>query len=140
LGPGDEVLVVDGGSLDGTQELARRTEIPRLSVLDAPRGRAMQMNAGARAARGEWLLFLHADSTVNAGVFEGLRQRIAGEVSSWGFSRLRIEDTAAVFRWIEFGLNLRSKAYGTPSGDQGIFVRRDLFHEVGGYDDVTPFM
>jgi rSAM/selenodomain-associated transferase 2 len=140
LAPGDEVLVVDGGSQDGTLQLARDTGLPQLRCLESRRGRARQMNAGAEAARGEWLLFLHADSTINAGGFEGLRRCLSRDAARWGHFRVQIHDRAAIFRWIEFGLNLRSRAFSTPSGDQGVFVRRDLFEAVGGYDDEAPFM
>lgn len=136
----DELIVVDGGSQDGTLELIRGTGLPQLRAIEAPRSRALQMNAGAAAARGEWLLFLHADSSINDAVFEGLRRCLRRDAAQWGHFRVRIRDRASIFRWIEFGLNLRSCAFSTPSGDQGLFVRRALFEAIGGYDDEAPFM
>ncbi|MDC3378858.1 TIGR04283 family arsenosugar biosynthesis glycosyltransferase [Planctomycetota bacterium] len=129
VGPDDEVIVVDGGSRDGTPELAAQFDV---RVHNAPRGRAVQMNAGAAAARGKWLLFLHADSDVQATALHAVRA--AGH--DWGYFRVRLDDRRAALRLIELGINLRSRAWDTPSGDQGIFVRRRVFEELGGYPAV----
>ncbi len=135
LGPDDEVIVVDGSSADGTAEHARRLGLARARVIEAPRGRARQMNAGAALARGEWLVFLHADGALTRAHVDAVR-RARGD---WGYFRLRLDDPRPVFRVIEAGLNLRCRAFDTPSGDQAIFVRRALFEALGGYADV-PLM
>jgi glycosyltransferase involved in cell wall biosynthesis len=109
-------------------------------VVAAPRGRARQLNRGAAAARGEWLLFLHADSRLDA------RARAALVAAAACDSGVR----AAVFRFaidlppvwkrvIELGQRLREALWGLPYGDQGLLVRRDLFEAVGGYPDI-PLM
>lgn len=138
LGPHDEALVVDGGSRDGTAARARALGLPRVRVLESPRpGRAAQMNHGAAAAAGEWLLFLHADAGVEPALLDALRA--AGPDVAWGFGRVRLDEPGAAYRLIEAAIDARSRAFGTPSGDQGIFVRRPLFAAVGGYPDV-PFL
>ncbi|MEZ6186764.1 MAG: TIGR04283 family arsenosugar biosynthesis glycosyltransferase [Planctomycetota bacterium] len=129
--PACELLLVDGESADGTAELARR---PGVRVLEAPRGRASQQNAGARAARGEWLLFLHADTRPSP---HALRRILAlGPAAQWGHSPVVLAAPGRAFRLIEGGINLRSRAFATPSGDQGLFVRRALFEALGGFSPV----
>lgn len=132
-----DVVVADGGSTDGTQASAAAAGA---RVLTAPRGRARQLNAGALAVRGEWLLFLHADVRLGA---EGRRALVAAVQPSSGIN-------AAVFRFaidlpwpwkpfIELGQRIREVLWGLPYGDQGLLVRRDLFDEAGGFPDL-PLM
>ena len=122
---GDEVLVVDGGSDDDSVAVAG----PLCDrVIAAPRGRAAQMNAGAAQARGALLWFVHADSQVDAAARAALLAAPA-----WGRFDVRIDHPARAFRIIEYLMNLRSRLTGIATGDQGIFVRRELFAEVGGY-------
>ena len=139
LGPDDEVVLVDGGSADGTLERARALDLPRVRVLSSPPGRATQMNEGAAHARGSWILFLHADSQLSPGCLDSIRAVARGCEASWGHFRLRITDPARAFRWIELGIILRSRALSSPSGDQGLFVERDQFERLGGFPDV-PLM
>jgi len=119
---GHEVIVADGGSSDGTAELAAPL-CDRL--LTAPRGRALQMNAGARRARGDALLFLHADSflPVRADelVFGALQDRV------WGRFDVVIEGRAPLISSIGFAMNVRSRLSGIATGDQALFVRREAF-------------
>lgn len=135
LDPGDEVLLVDAGSRDGTADVARGLGLARLRVLDAPRGRARQLNAGGRAARGDWLLFLHADTRIDRAALDALR----AAREAWGYFRLRLDAPGLAFRAVERGINARSRAFDTPSGDQAIFVRAATFAAVGGFPDV-PLM
>ncbi|HEX5768154.1 MAG TPA: TIGR04283 family arsenosugar biosynthesis glycosyltransferase [Burkholderiales bacterium] len=119
---GHEVIMVDGGSSDGTAELARAL-CDR--VLSAPRGRALQMNAGARAASGTALLFLHADTRLperaDEIVFAALRS------ARWGRFDVEIEGSHPLLRLVARGMNLRSRLTGIATGDQAIFVRREAF-------------
>ena len=119
---GHEVIVVDGGSSDGTPELAA----PLCDrVVLAPRGRALQMNAGAALARGDALLFLHADSFLPARadelVFAALRTRV------WGRFDVTIEARTWLLGVVGRAMNLRSRLSGIATGDQAIFVRRAAF-------------
>ncbi len=127
----DEVLVADGGSTDGTADLAVAAGA-RL-VRSAP-GRAVQQNAGADAATGDVFLFLHADCRLPADavpvVVRSLQQCPA---AVGGFFRQRIDHPARVFRWIEFGNLLRARMLRWPYGDQAIFTRRRVFHSIGGF-------
>jgi rSAM/selenodomain-associated transferase 2 len=111
---------------------------PDLRVVRTPTGRAVQMNAGARIARGDWLLFLHADSRVPDGWLHGLEKADAvGTVGGW--FRLALDDPSWQARLIERGVALRVKLFRLPYGDQGVFVRRRTFEAMGGYRDM-PLM
>lgn len=131
---GAEVIVVDGGSDDDT--LARaRTGADR--VLTAPCGRAIQMNAGALHARGEILLFLHADCTmpdaVDGLIIDGLRR----ERKSWGRFDVRIRGRPRLLRAVAALMNARSRITGIATGDQGMFVTRSLFDAVGHFPEIA---
>ena len=132
---GTEVIVVDGGSDDGTADLARLA-VDRL--LAAPRGRAAQMNVGAKASRGEVLLFLHADTTLPPAADDLIRSAIATG-AAWGRFDVRIDGRQPLLRIVERMMNWRSRLSGIATGDQAIFVRRDLFERVDGYPEL-PLM
>jgi rSAM/selenodomain-associated transferase 2 len=119
---GHEVIVVDGGSDDGTAQLAQGA-CDRL--LQTAPGRAVQMNAGARAATGDALLFLHADTRVPEKADELIFQSLA--LSSWGRFDVTIEGRHRLLKLVACGMNLRSRLTGIATGDQAIFVRRDAF-------------
>jgi rSAM/selenodomain-associated transferase 2 len=119
---GHEVIVADGGSDDGTPELARPL-CDRL--VSAPRGRALQMNAGARAARGEALVFLHADTCLPPGASEVITEAMRTHV--WGRFDVDIEGRHRLLKLVAWSMNLRSRLTGIATGDQAIFVRRDAF-------------
>ena len=125
-----EVIVVDGRSEDGTAEIAR-AHADRVLVT-AP-GRAGQMNAGARDARGEILFFLHADTRVPAGFAAAIVA--ACEWAAGGRFDVELDAPGLAFRMIERAINLRSRWSGLSTGDQGLFVRRSVFEAVGGYPE-----
>jgi rSAM/selenodomain-associated transferase 2 len=134
-GRGHEVIVADGGSNDGTPDLARPL-CDRLVV--APRGRALQMNAGARVAEGDVLLFLHADTVLPPHASEAISQSTADHV--WGRFDVAIEGRHPMLKVIAWSMNLRSRLSGIATGDQAIFVRRDAFpgfEEIALMEDIA---
>lgn len=132
---GIEVVVVDGASTDGTGDLAA---LHAHRVLLAPRGRARQMNMGAHAAQGSWLLFLHADTVLPPRALAQI-QAAARAGRAWGRFDVAIDGVSPVLRLVSAMMNLRSRWSGIATGDQAIFVRRDVFDLVGGYPD-QPLM
>ena len=127
-----EMIVVDGGSEDETAECAR----PYVDQLvAAPRGRARQMNAGARAAKGEALLFLHADTLPPERFAELIAHALADPEVVGGRFDVRVDAPGWPFRVIGTLMNIRSRLTGIATGDQGIFVRRDVFGTIGGYPE-----
>jgi rSAM/selenodomain-associated transferase 2 len=132
-----EVIVVDGGSSDGTVAIAARNRGVR--VVQAPRGRAVQMNAGAQAATGEILWFVHADCRPTAGAAAAIRRVLARDGVSGGAFRFAVAGDHRAYRVVEWGVRLRCRLFRLPYGDQGIFVRRALFEAVGGYRE-TPIL
>ena len=131
---GAEVIVVDGGSSDDTiaraQPLADR-------VLAAPRGRATQMNAGAAAATGDVLLFLHADSRLPADADRLILAAIGATAEVWGRFDVAIEGRHPLLPVIAWFMNRRSRLTGIATGDQGLFVTRALFAAAGGYPPIA---
>jgi rSAM/selenodomain-associated transferase 2 len=127
---GHEVIVVDGGSSDKTPDLARRAAD---RVVSAPRGRASQMNAGAALARGEVLVFLHADTRLPEAAGARILQGLAASGRAWGRFDVRIEGASVFLPVIAFFMNLRSRATGIATGDQAMFVRREAFERAGGF-------
>lgn len=131
-----EVIVVDGGSSDGTPELARARGA---QVIVTAQGRGRQMNAGAARASGDTLLFLHADSEAPRDFEAQIREVMAKPGTVGGAFRLRVDLAARTMRGIEWAANLRSRLLSLPYGDQGIFVSARAFRAVGGYPDL-PIM
>lgn len=125
-----EIIVVDGGSEDDTVELARPLAD---RVIESSPGRARQMNAGAQQASGEVVLFLHADTQLPAGF-----ERMIGE-TQWGRFDVRLAPSSPILNLVAWMMNHRSRLTGICTGDQAIFVRRDLFNRLGGYADI-PLM
>lgn len=132
---GDEVLVVDGGSKDGTAALAEGFAD---RVLQAPRGRARQMNAGAAAAAGDILWFVHADTRVPPEGGDIVRRALLGG-RAWGRFDVHITGRPVMLRVIAWFMNHRSRLTGIATGDQAVFVRRRAFEAVGGFPE-QPLM
>lgn len=131
---GCEVIVADGGSRDETRSIAAPLT-DRLVV--APRGRATQMNAGARAASGEVLLFLHADSSPPANADCLILEGLAASGRRWGRFDVRLSGRHPLLRVVERLMNWRSRATGICTGDQGLFVKRAVFDSVGGFPEIA---
>lgn len=133
---GCEIILVDGGSNDGSAAVAR---CAGFTVIDAPRGRARQMNAGARSATGDALLFLHADTRLAPDADRLIRKALARDGRDWGRFDVHIEGAARTLLLVAWMMNLRSRVTGIATGDQCIFVRRLLFERLGGFRD-QPLM
>lgn len=133
----DEIIVVDGGSTDTTRDIVwARTDPLSVRWLVSARGRASQMNTAAAAARADVLLFLHADTRLPLDALESVRAVIrAGNV--WGRFDVRLDNPRFVYRVIERFMNWRSALTGIATGDQAIFVRRNVFDKLGGYPAIA---
>ena len=129
-----EIVLVDGGSTDGSAQLARAAGV---RVIDSARGRALQMNAGAALCRGEILLFLHADTRLPDAADVAVRCAMANADRHWGRFDVRIDGRPAMLRVVAAAMNLRSRLSGIATGDQAIFVRRALFEAVGGVPELA---
>ena len=132
---GHEVIVADGGSQDGTREAAEGLHDQWVT---AARGRAVQMNAGAAAAQGDVLVFLHADTRLPADAPDWLARFCRGS-KAWGRFDVRLSGQRFLFRVIAFFMNHRSRMTGICTGDQALFVRRAVFEALGGFDEL-PLM
>ena len=132
---GAEVVVSDGGSRDATRSLAAPLAD---RVVEAPRGRAVQMNAGARAASGEALLFVHADTLLPPHADEAVARALAGG-SQWGRFDVAIAGADPLLAVVALLMNARSRWTGVATGDQAIFATRAAFEAAGGFPDI-PLM
>jgi rSAM/selenodomain-associated transferase 2 len=135
--PAAEVLVVDGGSADDSRAAVAR--VPSVRWLSGPRGRARQMNAGARAARGDVLLFLHADTVLPDGAGAAILAALTDPGAAGGRFDVRLDSRRPLLALVGWLMNRRSRLTGICTGDQGIFVRRTVFEALGGYPDI-PLM
>jgi hypothetical protein len=134
--PNVERIVVDGGSNDQTREMALSCGAKVLKTLA---GRARQMNAGAKSAEGDLLLFLHADTHLPKGFAECVRNSLSRPGVVAGAFGFCLQPTSPGLRFIERTVNWRSRYLQLPYGDQAIFLRSALFREMGGYRDI-PIM
>jgi rSAM/selenodomain-associated transferase 2 len=125
-----EIVVVDGGSGDGTPAVAMAAGA---RVVSAPRGRGMQLKAGAAAAGDGWLLFMHADCRPSPGWEAAVARFIAGAADKAGYFALALDDDAAAARRLERVVAWRCRVLGLPYGDQGLLIHRRLYDAIGGY-------
>lgn len=126
----DEIIVVDGGSTDGTAAIAERNGA---RMVPSPRGRGLQLAAGAAAAKGDWLLFLHADTRLDPGWRQAADRHARRQRGKAACFRFRLDAGGWRPRLIEAGVALRVRWLGLPYGDQGLLISRRLYDEIGGY-------
>jgi rSAM/selenodomain-associated transferase 2 len=137
--PAVEIIVVDGAQSSDSAMDELRERYPGVAWMRSPPGRGVQMNEGARRARGRWLVFLHADTRLGAGWMDVLRRLDAQPWVAGGSFRFALDSPRRCARWIEWGVRIRVRLFDLPYGDQGLFVRRALFEELGGYREL-PLM
>jgi rSAM/selenodomain-associated transferase 2 len=135
--PGVELIVVDGGSRDGSPKIAERH--PGVRLLRSARGRAVQMNTGAAIAEGDVLLFLHADTRLPSGAGSAILAAMGDPGVVGGRFDVRLDTSRLLLRAVAVFMNLRSRLTGIATGDQAIFVRRSIFTALGGFPDI-PLM
>lgn len=133
---GHEIIVADGGSTDGTADLAQAAGCRVVSCLA---GRGTQLREGARLARGEWLLFLHADVRLSAEALDEAATAIRDPSCVAAAWPLRLDIGGWPARLIEWGAAVRWRLAGLAYGDQGLLIRREVYHRVGGFPDL-PLM
>ena len=133
---GQEVIVVDGGSRDTSIETARHVAD---QVIGSARGRARQMNRGAQFARGEILWFLHADTRVPEHADGAILSAVASTGRCWGRFDVQVADASLLLAWVTRLMNLRSRLTGIATGDQGMFMTRAAFEQMGGFEEI-PLM
>ncbi len=133
---GNELIVVDGGSHDNT--MTHATGLCDMQLI-SEKGRALQMNAGAKAASGDVLLFLHADTLLPTIASEKILKSITDGKRCWGRFDVKLSGKAFLFYLIASLMNLRSRVTGIATGDQAIFVRADIFSQIGGFQNI-PLM
>lgn len=131
-----EVIISDGGSDDEIGEIAEATGA---TFLSGEAGRGAQLAAGAATARGEWFLFLHADTTLSEDWVEAVREHVAEGAGKAGWFRLAFDAEGAAPRFVAGWANLRSRLLALPYGDQGLLIHRSLYRAVGGYPE-QPLM
>jgi rSAM/selenodomain-associated transferase 2 len=131
---GVEILVVDGGSTDGTAKIAARGAD---HVITAPRGRAAQQNAGAQQALGDTFLFLHSDTQLPLDADALIADALDKNNAQWGRFDVRFDSRQVLLRIVATMMNARSRLTGIATGDQAIFLRRDAFNAAGGFPEIA---
>ncbi len=140
LARGAELVIVDGGSSDGTLAIARViAKDPLSKVISAQRGRALQMNTGAQQASAEVLLFLHADTLLPRDADALIAKALTDGATVWGRFDVRIAGQAPLLSVVAAFMNLRSRWSGIATGDQAIFMTQAAFNEAGGFPN-QPLM
>jgi rSAM/selenodomain-associated transferase 2 len=125
------IIVSDGGSTDGTLDIARRFAA---RIVSSPPGRGMQLATGAQAATAPWLFFLHADTVPQAGWAQAIAKLADGEA---GYFRLRFDSIRPAARRLERLAAWRCRTFGLPYGDQGLVISRTFYERVGGFRDLV---
>ncbi len=131
-----EVIISDGGSTDKTHSIANDSGA---TILEGNKGRSVQLRAGADTARGDWLLFLHADTALSRDWPERVSDHILDHPSKAAVFELKYRSDARAARWLERRAMRRARWLGLPYGDQGLIISNKLYAEIGGYEDV-PLM
>jgi len=131
-----EVIVVDGGSNDDTLVIAQKSAN---QVMQTTKGRGQQMKAGASAATGDWLFFLHSDTVLQADWAEHIRAFMANKsnVQRAGYFRFMLDDDSVKARVLEKIVSWRCRFLGLPYGDQGLLISRRFYDEIGGYKEIA---
>ena len=132
--PGIEVIVADGGSTDRTVEIVEQHR--DVKVVTSIMGRSLQMNKGAESSGGGILLFLHADCVLPREEIINVQNVFGGSSFVGGAFKIRLLSDKFLYRIIEKGINFRSKFFKLPYGDQGLFVKRSVFEELGGFREM----
>ncbi len=132
--PGIEVIIADGGSTDRTVEIAEQHRDVR--IVTSVMGRSIQMNKGAESSGGEILLFLHADCVLSREAVLNAQHLIGSSSFVGGAFKIRLLSDKFFYRIIEKGINFRSTVFKLPYGDQGLFVKRSVFEELGGFREM----
>jgi rSAM/selenodomain-associated transferase 2 len=127
---GHEILVVDGGSQDQTISICKRLGV---NVFTSACGRAEQMQAGVRMAHGDVFWFLHADTDLLYSVNDYLDDIRSVTSAGWGRFNIALSNDKFIYKVIGYAINLRSRISGIATGDQGIFINRELFQYIGGF-------
>ena len=131
-----EIIVVDGGSIDNTVGIVEKKDV---ILLSSEKGRGCQMNKGAEIAKGETLLFLHADTKLPDNAILEIDKTMKAPESIGGRFDVRFNDNRFIFKLIAFLMNRRSSLTGIFTGDQAIFIRKNIFKDIGGYLEI-PLM
>jgi len=131
-----EVVICDGGSTDRTIGVIRDAGIPNLKIVPATRGRARQMNAGAKSAGGEIYLFLHADTYLPGGALRAIMNSMSDEAVAGGRFKVRLDNPAFLYRAVGAMITIRDGLFGGFTGDQAIFMRASAFESLGGFADI----
>ena len=127
-----ELIVVDGGSTDQTKEITNRYQ----NIISSRRGRSFQMNAGAKASKGDILLFLHADSKLQDEAIIRIENVVKDEEIVGGAFKFSLDDSSWYYQIISFFANMRAKIFKIYPGDHGLFVRKSIFNKIGGYKNI----
>ena len=133
--PHIEIIVSDGGSTDRTVEIAERYK--DVKIISSPMGRGVKMNAGASYAHGEILLFLHADCILSTEAILNIRDIFENNRIVGGAFKIKLLSDKLPYRLIETGINFRSRVFKLPYGDQGLFVKRTVLMEMGGFKEMN---
>jgi len=134
--PVDELVIVDGGSTDGSRQILEEAGV---NWLETERGRAVQMNAGAAACRSDLLLFLHIDTLIDAAHIQAVRSAMRSPEAVGGRFDLCLDGDSPLFPLIAWFINGRSRLTKISTGDQAMFIRRNLFESLGGFPE-QPLM